>query len=181
VSPVVWTIGHSTRAATELIALLREHDIQLLLDVRSLPRSRRNPQFEQAEMQQWVPAAGLIYRHQPGLGGRRTPNPDSDQQGVPEGGLRGYADFMQTAAFDRELERMLELACNHRTAIMCAEADPAKCHRAMICDALVVREVDVVHILSRDHTRPHVLASAASVVGGRVRYPGPPGLFDGMR
>lgn len=167
----LYTIGHSTRPLTELTTLLRENGAEHLLDVRSVPRSRYNPQYNADALRAALPAAGIGYSHEPGLGGRREPGPDSPNLGWKEAGFRGYADYMQTAEFDAALTALLALAGRETTAIMCAEADPMGCHRRLISDALWVRGVEVRHIIGAGRTAPHALTGFAQVEGTRVTYP----------
>src|SRR5262249_33548428 len=133
------TVGHSTRPIEELIALLRAHGVAQLVDVRTIPRSRRHPQFDREILPGALGPAGIGYAHMGGLGGLRAPRPDSVNLGWRNAGFRGYADYMQTADFTASLERLLTVARGVSTAIMCAEAVPWRCHRSLIADALVVR------------------------------------------
>ncbi len=174
------TVGHSTRSLAELIGLLREAGVARLADVRSLPRSRRHPQFDRDALARDLPGAGIAYAHLPALGGLRRPRAGSDQLGWREPAFRGFADYMQTDAFSRALDELVALAGPDELAMLCAEADPARCHRALIADALVARGVEVEHLLEIGRSRLHSLTPFARVEGGRVRYPGPerlPGLL----
>ena len=168
----VLTVGHSTRSAEELVELLRSHDAALLVDVRTIPRSRHNPQFEREALQGTLTEAGIAYRHEPGLGGLRKPSPDSINMGWKNASFRGYADHMQTPQFARLVDALLEQARKTRTALMCAEAVPWRCHRSLIADALSVRGAEVSHIFSAKQKRPHRLAPFARVEGRRISYPG---------
>ena len=167
----LYTIGHSTRPLTELTMLLRENGVEHLLDVRSVPRSRYNPQYNADALRAALPAAGIAYSHEPGLGGRREPARDSLNLGWKEAGFRGYADYMQTAEFDAALTALLVLAGRETAAIMCAEADPMGCHRRLISDALRVRGVEVRHIMGPGKTQPHALTGFAHVEGTHITYP----------
>jgi uncharacterized protein (DUF488 family) len=167
----VWTIGHSTRTLDELVALLRAHAIDTLVDVRTVPRSRRNPQFEKDALARDLPEAAIAYAHMPGLGGLRKPRPGSLNAGWRNEGFRGYADYMLTDEFTHHLEALVRLAEGTRTTIMCAEAVSWRCHRSLISDALVVRDVDVRHITSATAASPHVLTSWARREGTRLTYP----------
>lgn len=152
------------------------------MDVRTIPRSRRNPQFNQEELAASLKDAGIVYRHLPGLGGLRKPRRDSINTGWRNASFRGYADYMQTSDFRENLQRLLELAADAATAIMCAEAVPWRCHRSLIADALVARGVAVEEILSAAKAQPHVLTPFARVAAGAVTYPGGDNLrlqFDG--
>jgi uncharacterized protein (DUF488 family) len=171
----VLTIGHSTRTLDELIALLRAHGVERLADVRAFPRSRRHPQFHPQFNIDTLPAAlgaaGIDYHHLPALGGRRAARPDSANTAWREPGFRGYADYMETAAFAGGLVSLLELASRQRVAIMCAEAQPWRCHRSLIADALVARAVPVEHIMGPGARRPHQPPPFARIAAGRVTYP----------
>ncbi len=165
------TIGHGNRSVAELIRLLRLHGVTLLVDVRSAPRSRRNPQFDLGALPAPLAAAGIAHAALPALGGHRRPRPDSPNRAWREPGFRGYADYMATPAFADGLARLLELAAGRRAAIMCAESVPWRCHRSLIADALVARGEEVGHILGDSPPRPHRLPPFARVEGGRVSYP----------
>ena len=145
---VIRTVGHSIRPLEELIALLVAHGVGQLADVRTIPRSRRNPQFNCDTLPVALGAAGVAYVHLPGLGGLRKPHADSSSLGWRNASFRGYADYMQTPAFAENLEVLLSLAGRGPTAIMCAEAVPWRCHRSLIADALTARGVPVEHILA---------------------------------
>ena len=168
---VILTVGHSTRSLDEFIALLRAHGVTLLADVRTVPRSRRNPQFNRDTLPAALAAAGIAYRHLPGLGGLRRPRPDSTNLAWDNEGFRGFADYMGTPEFEAALAEVLELARRARMAVMCAEAVPWRCHRSLIADALVARGVYVEHILGPARRQPHALTRFARIEGGRVVYP----------
>jgi uncharacterized protein (DUF488 family) len=167
----MWTVGHSTRSGEELVALLAGHGIVRLVDVRTLPRSRRNPQFNQEALPATLEVAGIAYVHMPGLGGLRSPRPDSTNLAWRNPGFRGYADYMQTPEFATNLAALVELAGRGRAAVMCAEAVPWRCHRSLLADALAVRGVRVEHILSPGLAEPHALTAWAHVEGTTVTYP----------
>ena len=169
----IWTIGHSTRSFEEFLALLRENQIEFLADVRHFPSSRHVPWANGPALTADLESAGIRYGHFLDLGGYRKPRPESANTGWKNAGFRGYADHMATAEFQRALEGLMEIASSRRTAIMCAEAVPWKCHRSLLSDALLAREVRVVHILSPGKTEEHRLTSFARVHGGHVTYPGP--------
>ena len=176
----IWTIGHSTRPIDEFIGLLRAHQISLLVDVRTVPRSRYNPQFNTDTLAQSLRDAGFQYRHLPELGGLRKPKKDSLNDGWRNASFRGYADYMQTEEFLNALEALMADSRLQATAIMCAEAVPWRCHRSLIADALVTRGWDVRHIMSPEKATPHVLTSFAHVEKGTLTYPkpnDPPSLF----
>ena len=176
----LWTLGHSTRQIDEFIGLLRAHQISLLVDVRTVPRSRYNPQFNTDTLGQSLRDAGLHYRHLPKLGGLRKPKNDSLNDGWRNASFRGYADYMQTEEFQRALEELMAYSTDKKTAIMRAEAVPWRCHRSLIADALVSRGWDIRHIMSPEKATPHVLTSLAHFEKGTLTYPKPtdsPSLF----
>ncbi len=168
---IVLTIGHSTRPIEEFVSLLRVHGVARLVDVRTIPRSRHNPQFNRAELSAALHNAGIHYTHLKVLGGLRHPRADSVNAGWRNSGFRGYADYMQTPEFDAGLERLLELAARERSVIMCAEAVPWRCHRSLIADSLVVRGIPVEDILSEHAPQAHKLTPFARVRGTRITYP----------
>jgi len=169
---VIFTVGHSTRGQDELIAILNEAGVELLVDVRRFPGSRRHPQFGKEALGAGLAAAGIAYRHEPDLGGRRAPRPDSPNTAWRVAGFRGYADHMASAGFRAALERLIAQQ-DTPTAVMCAEAVPWKCHRQLIGDALVARRVEVVHLLGLGERQIHVLNPNAAVgPDGVVVYPG---------
>jgi uncharacterized protein (DUF488 family) len=165
------TVGHSTHSIEEFIEILEAHGIRQLVDVRTMPRSRRVPQFNKENLSASLPPAGIIYRHMPGLGGLRHAKRDSSNTGWRNASFRGFADYMQTPEFHENLEKLIEFAGYAPTAIMCAEAVPWRCHRSLIADALVVRGIQVIEILSGKQSRPHTLTPFAHVDGFEVTYP----------
>ncbi|HET9780423.1 MAG TPA: DUF488 domain-containing protein [Candidatus Dormibacteraeota bacterium] len=169
----VFTIGHSTRSLEELVELLRHHRIELLVDVRTVPASRRMPHFAKAALERSLPAHGIAYLHMPELGGLRKPKPDSTNTGWRNVSFRGYADYMQTDEFWDAIAELEKLAEDRRVAIMCAEAVPWRCHRSLIADALVARGDDVRHITGMQEPSPHRLTPFAQVAKGRITYPQP--------
>ena len=172
VSPtVVFTVGHSTRPIADFLALLRAHGVRLVADVRTVPRSRHNPQFNQDALRKELRRAHIGYRHMKGLGGLRHPRKDSPNGAWRNASFRGFADYMQTEEFTENLERLIELAGKRPTALMCAEAVPWRCHRSLIADALVARRIPVEELSSLSSTRPHKLTPWARVRGKRVTYP----------
>jgi uncharacterized protein (DUF488 family) len=178
--PTIWTVGHSTRPIGEFTDLLRAHEICLLVDVRTIPRSRYNPQFNTDTLAQSLRDAGLQYRHLMELGGLRKPKNDSLNNGWRNASFRGYADYMQTEEFQRALEELMAYGTDMKTAIMCAEAVPWRCHRSLIADALVSRGWEVQHVMSPEKATPHVLTSFAHFEKGTLTYPkptDPPSLF----
>jgi uncharacterized protein (DUF488 family) len=168
---LVLTVGHSDRTLEEFLQLLRAHRVKLVADVRKMPGSRANPQFNSATLAQALRAATIGYVHLPRLGGLRRPRLDSPNAAWRNLSFRGYADYMLTPEFDSNLEELLQLARGQRVALMCAEALPWRCHRSLIADALVVRGVRVEHIFNTSRARPHVLRSWACVRGTRTTYP----------
>jgi uncharacterized protein (DUF488 family) len=168
---VVFTIGHSTLPIDHFITLLRTYGVERLADIRTIPRSRHNPQFNGAALTDTLSAQGIDYVHLPALGGLRRADKDSPNTGWRNGSFRGYADYMQTEAFLRALETLIQLGRSKRTAIMCAEAVPWRCHRSLVADALGVRGIPVVEILSETSYRMHELTSFARVEGMRITYP----------
>ncbi len=171
VEATVWTLGHSTRTWEAFLALLREHDIALLVDVRHYPGSARVPWTNRAVLVDRLADARIGYEHLVDLGGYRMSRPDSKNLGWRNESFRGYADYMDTAAFRTALERLIALGKERRTAIMCAEAVPWRCHRGLLSDALVVRGVRVVHILGPGKSEDHQLTPFAKVRGGHLTYP----------
>jgi uncharacterized protein (DUF488 family) len=171
----VFTIGHSTHPLDEFIGFLVAHGVTLLADVRTIPRSRHNPQFNKESLPAGLEAAGIGYTHLKGLGGLRHTTAASPNAGWRVPAFRGYADYMQTDQFAAELAHLVELARGARLAVMCAEAVPWRCHRSLIADALTVRKVAVEHIMSRTHRQPHRLTPFARVEGVHITYPGETG------
>lgn len=175
---MIYSIGHSTRALKEFLALLRAHEIGWLADIRTVPRSRRHPHFARELLRGAVEQAGMGYRHLPALGGLRHPRKDSPNTGWRNESFRGYADYMQTPAFEEGLGELLELAQARTTAMMCAEAMWWRCHRALVSDALLVRGHDVRHIERATRATPHRLTPFARLEGTRLTYPATPTLLD---
>ena len=167
----VRTVGHSNRPLEGFLQLLRAHRVTLVVDVRKMPGSRRNAQFNRDTLPQALHEAGIGYVHLPGLGGLRRRTPSSSNAGWTNASFQGYADYMLTPEFERSLEDLLKQARGHHAALMCAEAVPWRCHRSLIADALVVRAVAVEHILSALRTQLHVLRPWAEVRGTRITYP----------
>ena len=168
---LVLTVGHSTRPQDEFIALLQALAVKQLADVRTIPRSRHNPQFNRDRIASALKHAGIRYVHLKALGGLRHPRSDSLNIGWRNVGFRGYADYMQTREFAKALRRLMKIAKTRRTAIMCAEAVPWRCHRSLIGDALLVHGYEVEEIASPKRTRPHVLTPWARVQGTKITYP----------
>ncbi len=169
--PVVLTIGHSTRTLAEFIRLLQAHAVSRVVDVRTVPRSRHNPQFNKASLPLALKQAGLGYVHLPGLGGLRHAKRDSLNVGWRNASFRGYADYMQTPEFEQSLEELIRLAHQDRIALMCAEAVPWRCHRSLIADALLVHGIRTEDIMSPIRCTAHTLTPFAKIRGTVVTYP----------
>jgi uncharacterized protein (DUF488 family) len=167
----VFTVGHSTRPVEELVALLQDAGVQVLFDVRRYPGSRRHPQFSRDTLSATLRDAGIEYRHEPRMGGRRNPVPGSPNAAWRSASFRGYADHTATPEFQDALRELIEAAGTHVATVMCAEAVPWRCHRQLIADALVARGVEVVHLIGPGQRRTHELNAAAHVgVDGIVTY-----------
>jgi uncharacterized protein (DUF488 family) len=168
---MIYTVGHSTRTENEFIDLLRQYSIETLVDVRTLPHSRWNPHFNAASLRKSLPASKINYVHEPELGGLRKPVASSINTAWKNPGFRGYADYMQTEQFNTALTRIVQLSTEKKIALMCAEAYFGKCHRMLLSDALIVRGVQVIHILDLTQTKPHQVTSFAKVNGTKITYP----------
>jgi len=169
--PVVLTVGHSTRPIDAFIALLAGHSVRLLWDVRTVPRSRHNPQFNEDTLPASLEAVGIRYAHVAGLGGFRHSHPGSANMGWRNASFRGYADYMQTPEFERNLAALIEEATHEQVAIMCAEAVPWRCHRSLIADALLAHGVRAEEIVSATRLQEHKLTPFARVDGTAITYP----------
>ena len=169
--PVVLTIGHSTRTLEEFIGLLKAHGATRVVDVRTVPRSRHNPQFNKASLPRSLKKVGLGYVHMPGLGGLRHAKLDSANVGWRNASFRGYADYMQTPEFAQSLGELIQLATHERVVLMCAEAVPWRCHRSLIADALLVRGIRTEDIMSPTRRQSHTLKPFAKVRGTTITYP----------
>ena len=167
----VFTIGHSTRTLDEFVDLIDAYGVTLVVDVRSVPRSCHNPQFNKETLPDSLKLAGVKYVHMPEIGGLRRARTDSVNTAWKNKGFRGYADYMQTKEFTEQLLNLMLLARENTVAIMCAEAVPWRCHRSLISDALVVRQVNVKHILTKDNVIKHRLSEWAHVEGTKITYP----------
>lgn len=167
----IFTVGHSTLPIERFVALLNAYGIERLGDVRTVPRSRHNPQFNADALAGSLAAAGIVYVPMPALGGLRHPHRDSPNSGWRNKSFRGYADYMQTTAFQDAVDELVRIGRQSRTAIMCAEAVPWRCHRSLVADALEVRGVSVVEILSETSCRKHALTPFAQVDGTSITYP----------
>lgn len=171
--PLVCTIGHSTRPIDTFLDLLKTNEIERVLDVRTVPRSRHNPQFNRDALPISLDTVQIAYIHLPGLGGLRHTRADSPNSGWHNLSFRGYADYMQSAEFHENVQWVAELANAERCVLMCAEAVPWRCHRSMIGDALLVRGVRVEDIIGPKGRKPHVLTTFADVNGVQITYPPP--------
>jgi uncharacterized protein (DUF488 family) len=168
----IFTIGHSNRPIEVFLRLLDAHGIQRVADIRTIPRSRHNPQFNADALSESLPAAGIDYVPLKELGGLRHSKSDSINTAWKNASFRGFADYMQTPEFAAGIDSLIKIAAEKTTAIMCAEAVPWRCHRSLVADALVARGIGVDHIVSVAPAKPHVLTSFAIVRGKQVTYPG---------
>ena len=168
---VMFTIGHSNRELAEFIRLLQAHGVTKIADVRTMPRSRHNPQFNKETLPDALKTAGIGYVHLPGLGGLRHARADSPNMAWRNASFRGFADYMQTDEFEKNMAWLGDLAREKHIALMCAEAVPWRCHRSLIADALTVRGITVEHIMSAAHRKQHKLTPWARVKGRRITYP----------
>ena len=170
--PAIFTIGHSTHPIEEFVHLLQAHGVEQLIDIRTVPRSRTNPQFNRDTLPNSLKDSGIDYLHMPALGGLRHARADSPNTAWRNASFRGYADYMQTPEFAAAIDSLIELAGGRQVAIMCAEAVPWRCHRSLVGDALSARGIPVEDILSAGRRQPHKLTPFARVEGTRVWYPG---------
>ena len=168
----IWTIGHSTLSIDDFVERLKSFEIQFLADVRSFPGSRRYPHFNKENLERSLAAARIEYLHLRELGGRRRPRPDSENIAWRNESFRGYADYMETADFQKGVARLLEVARERSTAIMCSEAVWWRCHRSMISDYLKANGIEVIHIMAHGKSQAHPFTSAAAIVNGRLSYRG---------
>ncbi|HEY3218719.1 MAG TPA: DUF488 domain-containing protein [Candidatus Limnocylindria bacterium] len=168
----IWTIGHGARPIGDFLAILRDSKVVTLVDVRTVPGSRRHPQFGQAALRASLTDVGIAYMHLPGLGGRREPRPDSPHTALKIDAFRGYADHMASPEFQREIGQLMAVATATSTAYMCAETPWSECHRRMLSDALTVAGWDVTHLIDMGRSEPHRLWDVARVVDGSLVYDG---------
>ncbi len=166
----IFTIGHSTRPLEAFLDPLKAYAITLLADVRTIPRSRHNPQFNRDTLSRDLGVAGISYVHMAGLGGLRHPRPDSPNTGWRNASFRGFADYMQSREFSESLEALIEMSRQQTVAIMCAEAVPWRCHRMLIADSLVIRGIETTHILDIHHCQSHALTPMAKATGTHIIY-----------
>jgi uncharacterized protein (DUF488 family) len=167
----VFTIGHSTRPLDELVGMLTAHGVTTLADVRTVAKSRHNPQYMEDALAVSMPERRIRYLRIEELGGLRHTTKDTLNGGWRNASFRGYADYMQTAEFAAGIDHLLAIAEKEPTAIMCAEAVPWRCHRSLIGDALLVRGVAVLDIMSATSAKPHTLITFAHVEGTTITYP----------
>lgn len=168
---LIYTIGHSTRPIEEFIDLLNSQSVKQLIDIRTVPRSRHNPQFEQTELQASLRQAGIDYVYISDLGGLRPKSKQSINLGWHNQSFRNYADYMQTDQFAAGLGQLIDLSRQQQSAIMCAEAVPWRCHRSLVADALLLRDITVKEIISKAEPKDHKLTAFAKVDGQRITYP----------
>ena len=168
----IWTVGHSTRGGEEFVQILLAHGIEVLVDVRTFPMSRRYPQFNRDALAASLAKNQIDYKHEPRLGGRRKPRPDSHNSAWRNEQFRGYADHMETEGFKNGVRELLELASTKRVAVMCAEAVWWRCHRSLIADYLKAEGHEVIHIIDEKKTEEHPYTSAARVIDGELSYRG---------
>jgi uncharacterized protein (DUF488 family) len=169
--PRVFTIGHSTRSLEEMIQVLNAYGVNRLIDIRTVPRSKHNPQFNQDTFPGALEAVGIQYTGMPGLGGFRKPVPGSINNGWRNESFQGYADYMQTAEFESRLLELVHFAQQDQIVLMCAETLPWRCHRSLVADALTLHGIQVVHVISQTQSQLHRRAPWAKVEGLRIFYP----------
>ena len=167
----IYTIGHSTRPIDEFLKLLEAYDVELLVDVRTIAGSRHNPQYNEENLRLALEESGISYLHIKGLGGLRKTTKESKNLGWKNSSFRGYADYMQTNEFSENVDQLIQIANEKKTAIMCSEAVPWRCHRSLIGDALLVRKIIVMDIMSEKNCPPHKLTRFAKVNGLEITYP----------
>lgn len=167
----IYTIGHSTHPIEEFIKILQTYAIKEVIDIRTIPKSRHNPQFNEDTLRHTLHNHHIGYRHMKGLGGLRHTTKDSVNTAWRNASFRGFADYMQKEEFQTSLEKLIEIASEKQTVIMCAEAVPWRCHRSLIGDALLVRHINVTDIMSATSSRPHTLTPWAKVRDHKVTYP----------
>ena len=171
-TPLIFALGHSTRPIEKFVEMLAAHGIDTLVDIRTVPRSRHNPQFGEESLRETLGTVGIRYIQMKGLGGLRRPVKGATTNAAwRNDSFRGFADYMQTEPFEAALEKLVELASGARVTIMCAEGNPFRCHRSLVADALEARGVRVVHISGTGEGRRHTMTSFAHLVGTRVTYP----------
>jgi uncharacterized protein (DUF488 family) len=167
----IFTIGHSTRPIKEFLEILKHYKVKLVVDVRKIPKSRHNPQYETSRLQKSLAKCKINYLLLPGLAGRRRPKKDSKNLAWRNSSFRGYADHMLTPEFEKALTRLLNLSKRKKLVIMCAEAVPWRCHRSLIADALLAKKVPVKDIFTEATVKLHKAPSFAKIRAGKVTYP----------
>ena len=175
-SVTIFTIGHSTHSIEEFMTIVKAHGIELIIDVRTIPKSRHNPQYNSDTLAAALYANAIGYEHLPGLGGLRHAKKDSINTAWENASFRGFADYMQTEDFERSLKTLIERAGKRPTAIMCAEAVPWRCHRSLIADALLVRGIAVMDIMSKTSVKAHTMTPWAQVTGTSITYSATPSI-----
>ena len=167
----IFTIGHSTHSIEEFADILKAHDIEFVVDVRTIPKSRHNPQYDSDRLAATLHRHAIGYKHLPGLGGLRHTKKESINTAWENLSFRGFADYMQTEDFERSLNTLIETAGKQTTAIMCAEAVPWRCHRSLIADALLARGITVMDIMGKTSSKAHTMTPWAHVMGTMITYP----------
>lgn len=167
----VYTVGHSTRSIDDFIDLLKHYGIEEVVDIRTMPRSRTNPQFNRDELERVLPEVEIAYIYEKNLGGLRRPLKESPNAAWRNESFRGYADYMQSPEFMHAISRLIEIAMRKTTAIMCAEVLPWRCHRSLVADALFIRGLEVIEIFDKGKSQIHKLTPFAVVDGERITYP----------
>jgi len=167
----IYTIGHSTRSIEEFASILQKYKIRQLVDIRTIPKSRRNPQYGQENLEESLAEAGIKYIQMKDLGGLRPAVKETKNAGWKNQSFRNYADYMQSADFAEAVEELKNISHNAKTVMMCAEAVPWRCHRRLVGDALLIREVEVIDIFDEKNSKPHLLTSFAKVEGEKITYP----------
>lgn len=168
---VFYTIGHSTRQIDEFIELLKNHKIDLLVDVRTIPKSRYVPQYNSDNLKRCLNKNGIEYAHIKRLGGLRKEKKDSINLAWKNKSFMGFADYMQTTGFESGINELMDISKKKKVCIMCAEAVPWRCHRSLIADALIIRGLEVVHIIGKNNEKKHILTSFAKIIGKKLTYP----------
>jgi uncharacterized protein (DUF488 family) len=167
----IYAMGHSTRTLDEFIEILAAHAISIIVDIRTIPKSRHNPQFNGEALRESLKKRGIAYVHFRELGGLRKPKRDSVNTGWQNASFRGFADYMQTREFVSAVRKLMRLAKQGRAAILCAEGNPFRCHRSLVADALTVRKVRVLHIAGKRSAKEHTMTAFAKVQGTKITYP----------
>lgn len=168
---IVYTIGHSKRPLEEFIDILKRYKINYLIDIRTIPKSFHNPQFNMQFLKAELKKHKIKYVHLKGLGGLRHTKKDSINTGWEKASFRGFADYMQTELFQKALKKLIKYISKNRVAIMCAEALPWHCHRSLVSDALIINKIEVIDIFSKTSNKIHVLTSFAKIKEGKITYP----------